>query len=405
MLDDVTPPRWTPMGVFFGLFAAMLVARGWVDDRAYLALCGPALLVGPARRWVALLALAHYLNPTNGQLSRSPLVSANHEYLEALLLVVIAIEPARDAVGQLRLAHALRGIAIALVFIPGVQKLAHGAYPRGDFFTLGYAERSKFARALDTLTTDAERKEAEAFRAALVAFREETREGLFERVPPRPWIVTATSWVLCWATLAAELVLPWLLLARRARTRRWGAAALIAFFLGVEMIALEWMFGGWVACLLVPLLLERDDPVAPAPPGTATWLLRAVLVVLWTWPCAHLYLAFAHDLSPWKLGGLGMYAIPAREGIEWVEVRAPGDAAWRARPPRDLIERRRYEYAGYVLRNVPFASGVAEGLVAPVRAAEPPGAPPMAVRIGVTTVRWDRTCDRYRVTQRIWTHE
>jgi hypothetical protein len=389
-------PGLTPALV---LFTAYVAARGWRAEEPLLVAAAPLLLAPAARRWAALFALAFYLAPGIGRLTRAPFAAANHEYLEAFLLLLVALLPGRDPAGRAHLRRALGLALVAVVLASGVQKAAHGSYPRGEFFEQSFIEPTKFAAVLDRIVPEEDRASARAYRAEFERFRREARAGVLEREPPRPALVSAVSIVACWATLLAEIAGPLLLLLDARRRRLW-AALLLAFFAAVEAAAAEWMFGALVAILLVPFLAER--PGTPPPPPLAR-RAAAALALLCIWPLAHIGIAFATDLSPWKLGGFGMYAIPARWGAIAVETRAPGEPLFRPRPPRDEREHARFEHAGYVLRNVPFAAGAARDLAARVRAAEPPGAPPLEVRVRVTTIRWDRRLGRHRADERSWT--
>ena len=58
-------------------------------------------------------------------------------------------------------------------------------------------------------------------------------------------------------------------------------------------------------------------------------VLAAALCALTLWPAVHIYLVERYDLSPWKLGGWGMYSAPrfAMLGME-VYGRSDESAAW-----------------------------------------------------------------------------
>ncbi len=397
---------------FLLFFAAYMVARGFRSESLLFGLTGLAMFFGPLRRWAALVALAYYLTPGYGRLASEPFLAGNHEFLEALFLLVVALEPGRDFAGRVLLRRTLGSIAIALLFFSGVQKVVHGAYLRGDFFTQCYVQPTKFSKLFDAFVTAEERDTARGFRLAFEAFSHEVREGVLDIPPPRPPAVEWISRASCWATLAAELLLPWALLARRARTRRVAAALLIAFFAAVEAAAREWMFGALVLCLLLPVFFERDDPAGSlAPPSLArgtrrctALALRAVVALVCTWPFVHMFLALQYDLSPWKLAGFGMYTLPARVGALSVEIRFAGED-YRPRKARDPSEGERYEETSYALRNVPFSSAAARDLARWVQERMPKGAPRPAVRIRATTVRLDREIDRYRSTMRTWTYD
>lgn len=391
--------------VFLVLFSAYVATRGWRAESVLSALMGLAMFFGPLRRWAALVAFAHYLTPGVGRLATAPFLAGNHEYLEALFLLIVALEPGRDGPGRVLLRRTLVAVAVALVFLSGVQKVVHRSYVRGDFFTQCYAEPTKFSKLFNALVSDEERETAVAYRADLAFFVREVREGVLDEAPPRPARIVWISRVLCWGTLAGELLLPWMLLARGARRRKVGAALLIAFFAAVEAVAREWTFGWLVLCLLVPFFFERDaGGASPEPSLRSRPGLRAVAVLVWTWPFAHMYLALAHDLSPWKLAGFGMYSIPGRMGSLALEIRH-GEREYRPRTPRDRQEAERYEETAYALRNVPFSSAPARELAHAVQERTPEGVARPDVRIRVTTIRLDRELDRYRATMRTWTYD
>ena len=49
------------------------------------------------------------------------------------------------------------------------------------------------------------------------------------------------------------------------------------------------------------------------------WLVHSGLVLVTLWPLVHIWLAWRFEMSPWKLGGFGMYATP-RFGMLGMEV-------------------------------------------------------------------------------------
>jgi hypothetical protein len=55
-------------------------------------------------------------------------------------------------------------------------------------------------------------------------------------------------------------------------------------------------------------------------------VLAAALCALTLWPAVHIYLVKRYDLSPWKLGGWGMYSSP-RFAMLGMEVYGRGRAA------------------------------------------------------------------------------
>lgn len=62
---------------------------------------------------------------------------------------------------------------------------------------------------------------------------------------------------------------------------------------------------------------------------TKTRIVHAALLALALWPLVHLALVARYDLSPWKLGGWGMYTTP-RFGLLGMELYGSADgAAWQ----------------------------------------------------------------------------
>jgi hypothetical protein len=81
------------------------------------------------------------------------------------------------------------------------------------------------------------------------------------------------------------------------------------------------------------------------------WVLVAALAVLTVWPLLHTHLVRRYGLNPWKLGGWGMYAVPAilpsgmeilgrGEGEPFERLSAP--AAEILRAGNDVLARHRW---------------------------------------------------------------
>lgn len=323
------------------------------------------------------------------RLVAAPFAAANHEWLEAFVLALVAASPARSR-DALRAALALA--VGGAIFWSGIQKVAHGYWLPGEFFVVSYAQpESKFATALDLLASEAERAEAAAFREAFRAHVEAGVPGVLDRSPPRPRPVVLFSRAACALTLAVELIVPPLLFWRR--TRRMAAIELAIFLVGLQAIARELVFGALVTALLLPLVLRPDFAAGAARPGRAA---AALLAAFFAWPAVHLSLVAAADLNPWKLAGWGMYSVPARLGAVHVDVRVNG--AWRRRPPRDEAEGRFFYARGFTLRVAPFASGAARAIARRVLT----DSPVEAVRVRAVTMRYDRETRRFTLEERAY---
>jgi hypothetical protein len=61
-----------------------------------------------------------------------------------------------------------------------------------------------------------------------------------------------------------------------------------------------------------------------------TWWVHTLLVAMTVWPLLHIGLVWRFDLSPWKLGGWGMYTTP-RFGLIGMELYGhdPGRDEWQ----------------------------------------------------------------------------
>src|SRR5207244_486826 len=97
-----------------------------------------------------------------------------------------------------------------------------------------------------------------SFQAAFDGLRKKAWPGPLQRPPPRPRVISILSAAFCWMTLLAELIVPPFLLWRRTRVP--AAIVLAIFFLGVELVAWELMFGGLMAILLGAALFEAPEP-------------------------------------------------------------------------------------------------------------------------------------------------
>ncbi len=393
--------RW--LWLFLGLLATYLFFRAWRWEEWAVVVCAVLLLPPLTRRFAAAGALVFYI----ARFIRVPAAAANHEFLEAAVVLLLALVPtARDEAARAAFRRTIVAIVAAVVLISGLQKVAHGYYTSGLYFSVEYAQPSKFSRFLQKFVAEEDRVEVADFHKAFLATRTAAIPGPLERPLPRPRLVAAASVAMCWLTLAAEIVLPILLFPRR--TRFVAAILLLAFFAGVEVVAKEYMFGALFAILLTSCLPAPPppDPAQP-PPAPGPWTRRAceaVLALFVVWPPAHLALVHATDLWPWKMGGFGMYSVPGRWGVLRVEVRYPGETRWKGRPPRSESERDRYEHKGYLIRNAPFLLDTVRQAAVEFGGLAEPGTPgaPAVVRVRSLFMRHDLATDRFHLEERVY---
>lgn len=397
------PPRGAAVG-WLCLLSAYFLYRAVVREpleiweRGVFVLCA-AMLPSPGwlRRLGAGIALIWFY--LTDRLLHAPFSAANHEWLEAFLLALLAVSP--SGYGGLR--RIFMAAAVILIGWTGVQKLANGYYLRGDFFTVSIAQPSqKFAAPVLPRLSESRRAEYTAFHRAYRAHIDAAVPGVLDLPLPRDPAVVWLSRAACWATLLAELAGPVLLIPRR--TRRVTAALLVVFFLGVEAVAHEWVFGALTALFLILFLAPRPG----APPGEVGARPReaafaacsaALLGLLTVWPAVQMALVRRTGLSPWKLAGFGMYSVPARFGGVVVETRGPGETEWALRPPRDLREERFYSSRSYVLRHAPFLRPAA-GDLAELAFREPEGLRPAEVRVRSLSMLYDRETGRFQLVER-----
>ncbi len=399
-LADGPPAPWFGAQLF--LLAAYFAVRGARWESLPVVACAALLLPGATRRAAAAIALGFYA----WRIAKSPFVVPNHEFVEAAVLAILAIAPTRGEPGRALFRRSLMAMTVLLVLLSGVQKVAHGFYLRGDFFSVSAAQpESKFAAALRPLLSEPGRAELDAFHAAFEAHVRAAVPGVLDVPPPRPPTLARASALACAATLLAELVLPIFLLPRR--TRRLAAIELALFFAAVIAVSREYVFGALLAILLLPFFAR--PPLGPSggvsragPPGRAPVLgCAALLLAFATWPFVHGALVRQLDLAPWKLGGFGMYAVPARLGTVVVETRAQGEGHWRPRPPRDEAEESFYYRRDFALRSAPFAPAPARELAERARATAPGGGD-LAVRVRSLSMRYDRAANRFRLDERVY---
>jgi hypothetical protein len=187
--------------------------------------------------------------------------AGNHRYLEIVLAALLAtLDREREEEGRLLL-HALRWIAVVVLFYSGLQKAVHGLWFEGQF--LAYSNwRGGFADALGWL----------------LPAEEALRLSSYDAVPgDGPYLVpgTALSFVsnLVWLS---EMLLALLLVPRA--TRRWAWVAALSLILAVEVVAREFMFGVEFGCML--LLFARTDLVRRIVVPVSIFFVWLVLVRL-----------------------------------------------------------------------------------------------------------------------------
>lgn len=166
----------------------------------------------------------------------------NHYPLIVLVLGMLAFyDPAKDEETAMALAGIRWLFAIAL-FLSGLQKILYGAYFGGEFFAFRIANDPLFASPFSWLMPSEEFARLRAL------------GGMTEGAGPfrSSWWGLAAAANITWI---AELVLPVLLLVRR--TRPWAIAAVILFFIGIEVAPREIFFGA-VAIQLVLVFGRRD---------------------------------------------------------------------------------------------------------------------------------------------------
>jgi len=168
--------------------------------------------------------------------------AGNHRYLEIVLAVLLAtLDHEREEEGLLLL-HALRWIAVVVLFYSGLQKALHGLWFEGQF--LAYSVwREGFADALGWLLPAEEALRLASYGAA-------PGDGPY-LAPGTPLAIVSN---LVWLS---EVLLALLLVPRLTRRFAWVAA--LGLILAVEVVAREFMFGVEFGCTL--LLFARTDLV------------------------------------------------------------------------------------------------------------------------------------------------
>ncbi|HVY61503.1 MAG TPA: hypothetical protein VHF22_07610 [Planctomycetota bacterium] len=399
---------------FLVVFAVYLAIRGvGYDIFRLLVPLALLLLVPQARRVAALAALVVEVAATRSLIYHL----SNHGFLEMLLLGLLAAVSTRTAAGRTAFVRTLMALFVVFVLWTGLKKLLHGFYPDLDYFTIEAASwgGSKFGEAFRHALGPADRATLEAYQRSLHAWALTATAGAVYAPPvPQAGAIPALSALFSIATLAAELGLPFLLIPRRTRSA--AALGLAAFILCVEVVAREWHFALLFGALLLPFLpaswlgrfrsAEGDASQRPLPPLTLAAASLAVAVVA-IWPAVQFELTRSWDLDPWKLGGLAMYAAPARWSAERantappIEVRTAADPTWRPLSTREPgVPVRALEAEAGALLHAPHARGPAERIAAIVRARRPDAT---GIRIHIRGVSFDRSVGRFRLEE--WVSE
>lgn len=163
--------------------------------------------------------------------------TANHLFLEAVCIAVLALLPRRSERDEAPLAlAALRLVTALVLFHTGFQKLVYGLYFQGEFLAFMAATQERFGRVFQFFLPDAELARLEALD------RKETGAGPYRVAAPAFVLASNLVWM-------AELTLPALL--AWPPTRVLATLAGIALMLGIQVAALELGF----ALLFVNLLL------------------------------------------------------------------------------------------------------------------------------------------------------
>lgn len=191
----------------------------------------------------------------------------NHYPLIVLVLALLALFDPDDQAEQAAALAGLRWLFAIALFLSGTQKLLYGVYFGAEFFVFRIATDPAFAWPFQFVVPADE------------LARISSLGGMtFGAGPFR------TSWLplllLSNATWMLELALPVLLLVRR--TRPWGMAATLLFFVGMEVAPREIFFGA-IAIQLVLVFGRRDWNGRLMP----LWLLVLVALTLLRYVAPH----------------------------------------------------------------------------------------------------------------------
>ena len=208
----------------------------------FVVLYAMCLLLGWFRRWtrsageIALLvALAQivYTFP----------FTANHLYLESLILLFLALcDPAKDEDNDLAL-QGCRWLALLALFYSGLKKLMYGYYFDGTFLSHMVAHQERFAAFFQYLIPEEELVRLRSYR-----WPSDVGSGPFRVDSVAMVVVSNASYLL-------EMLLPIGLLIRRLRPLAWVAS--IGLVIAIELAAREIFFGALITNLLL-LFATRD---------------------------------------------------------------------------------------------------------------------------------------------------
>ena len=218
----------------------------------WLALCAIASGAGRRARVVALAALPIMVVQASWQFPSN----SNHFWLSLTCVGLVAGVGDRTAADRGLLLHALRAVAVVVLFHTGSQKLLHGWFFRGEFLAFAVAHEGHFADFFRLLLPAAELARLEAIDLDAVG------AGPF-RVDAWPFVLASN------ASMVGELVLPAFLVWPRTRTL--AAIAGIAMVGLFQLAAREFLFFSLFSLLLL---------LFPARP----WLRGALAawIVAWT---------------------------------------------------------------------------------------------------------------------------
>jgi hypothetical protein len=209
----------------------------------WLTLCCAAAFVPRFEVWAARLALpallVHYL-------ALFPLAD-NHFHIELLAMTLLAVADRSRAEDDALALQGLQWLTALVLFHAGLQKLLHGHYLHGDFLAYMVGVQDRFALLFEWLLPASEVARLQGY--------DPLREGA------GPYRVEQLAFVvLSNLVVAAELLLPALLLWRRTRTLALLAA--LALVLGIQLGAREIGFALLFSSLL--LLFAPRDLLRPA---------------------------------------------------------------------------------------------------------------------------------------------
>jgi hypothetical protein len=299
----------------------------------HLGVVSVACLIGVATPWrrsaLAVVAMSQ------GYIAWREFPSTgNHAYLEVALCALGATLRVEDDADRALYLRGVRWLVLVVFFWSGVQKLAHGYWTHGEYLAFSL-DTAGFRPVLAWLV------DADELRR-LAAFDGQVGDGPYTTSSWRLLAVSNGTWIV-------ETLLPAFLVWRRTRIA--AALAGLALLAGIEIGAREVFFGLIFANAIVTFLPATVQPRLVAPvAATLVVLTLSRLAFVAVWPLAQMALVAHYDVSPWKLGGWGMYSTPrfhlvgmevyGRAGDVEVEMTAPGPAVRAA--AGEYLERYRW---------------------------------------------------------------